>query len=267
MAVKKVIGVANIASEFASIDKIPQVAGVLRPYDRYQFVRKQKTKAYIFMPILNMDGDQVGLAIVALRRSGDIALANQIVRRLAKQFFTTLAGMHARSAFHMDVKPANMMINKAGDVFVTDFGCLTTTNSFSGTNGDMAFFSPERLALYGHVASGGAFVDGDLEVSEAFSAGLAILEIAIGRYPFLGVTAATRLNVCTNAFFKQQVDIALAELDDGVLRNVLKDLLVVDPKARLSLRKLIGNGSLRSAEFDFASDDDKTMAFEKLLQQ
>ena len=150
---------------------------------------------------------------------------------------------------------------------MTDFGCLTTENSFSGTNGDLAFFAPERLELYRQVRKGGAFVDCDVEISEAFSAGLTMLEIAIGRYPLQGVTAASRLAIATDVFFKEQVDMALAEVADVVLRNVLKGLLAVDFKSRLTLRKLVGMGSMGAGEFDFSSYEAKANAFKKLLQE
>ena len=92
-----------------------------------------------------------------------------------------LAFAHRHGVVHRDVKPGNVLIDRAGRVKVTDFGIaragdtqenLTQTGAVMGT---ATYFSPEQ-------AQGGA-ID---PRSDVYSLGVVLYEMVTGRAPFSG---------------------------------------------------------------------------------
>jgi serine/threonine-protein kinase len=88
---------------------------------------------------------------------------------------------HRENVIHLDVKPENVLISKAGDVKVGDFGIARLSdNSRSSTvaksataAGTPQYMSPEQVA--------GSKVDGR---SDLYSVGVVLYELVCGRPPF-----------------------------------------------------------------------------------
>jgi eukaryotic-like serine/threonine-protein kinase len=89
---------------------------------------------------------------------------------------------HACSVIHRDVKPANILLDRAGHLFVADFGLARRAGDLEdarGFYGTPAYASPEQARREGHR------VDGR---SDVFSLGVVFYEALTGEHPFRRAT-------------------------------------------------------------------------------
>jgi tetratricopeptide (TPR) repeat protein len=106
--------------------------------------------------------------------------------RIAAEVANALAAAHRTGVLHRDVKPHNILLDRAGTACLGDFGlakasgegALTLTGEMMGTP---AYMSPEQ-ALHG--------VTRATETSDVYSLGATLYELATGRMPFEGPSPA-----------------------------------------------------------------------------
>jgi TolB-like protein len=129
---------------------------------------------------------------------GGKALPLETVLALGEQMADALAAAHGAGIVHRDIKPANLWVTERGEAKVLDFGLAkvvaqtdaaqaTEARTLSGefltaagsAMGTVAYMSPEQAR--------GAMVDGR---SDVFSLGIVLYEMATGRLPFEGSSAA-----------------------------------------------------------------------------
>jgi len=104
--------------------------------------------------------------------------------QIASQVAVDLTYAHSRGIVHRDVKPSNLIITKAGQVKLLDFGlaqspesdCLTTCGSDEGS---LAYMPPERLR--------GEDKQADVR-SDVYSLGVTLYEMLVRKLPFHGTS-------------------------------------------------------------------------------
>ena len=145
------------------------------------------------------------------------------VLNIAAQVSEGLKAAHARGVVHRDVKPANIMLNREGQVRITDFGLASVEGGAELTRpqtvlGTAAYMSPEQLR--------GERTDGRTDI---WSFGCAVFEMATGRRPFLGEHGRTVANEILNdappepASLRADIPAGLAEVILGCLRKSAAD--------------------------------------------
>ncbi|HEV3386926.1 MAG TPA: serine/threonine-protein kinase, partial [Gemmata sp.] len=103
------------------------------------------------------DVDQVFLTVGSLSDSADLSKVRQPdrrywcgVARMGIQAADALAYAHAQGVIHRDIKPSNLILDKNGNVWVTDFGLARSTTDDQLTHpgaiiGTIPYMAPERF--------------------------------------------------------------------------------------------------------------------------
>ncbi|GJN23528.1 hypothetical protein PR202_gb11185 [Eleusine coracana subsp. coracana] len=122
-------------------------------------------------------------ALVGRRAGGPFPEA--ALAEVAAQALSGLAHLHARRVAHLDVKPANLLVNDKGEVKLADFGVarvLARAGDLCASNaGTAAYMSPERFDP--EARGGGGFFDPC--AADVWGLGVTVLELLVGRYPLL----------------------------------------------------------------------------------
>lgn len=120
-----------------------------------------------------MDGGSLADVTQVMRTIPETQLAG-----LSKQILSGLSYLHKdMHIVHRDIKPSNLLVNRKGEVKISDFGVsgqlansVQKCNSWVGT---VTYMSPERIS--------GASYSFD---SDVWSFGLSLVECAIGKFPY-----------------------------------------------------------------------------------
>ncbi len=155
-----------------------------------------------------------------LRRIG--RLSTDKVLDIGRQLCEGLAAAHSKGILHRDLKPANIMIDRDGQIKITDFGLATSMDwlrSDAGPIGTLLYMAPEQ------------FSGGDLcERSDVYALGMVLYELVTGRTPFehRDVIGLYREKLETPIVPPRHL---LPEVPDS-LQNVILKALAPDPSDR-----------------------------------
>lgn len=106
----------------------------------------------------------------------------QAVCRLGARLAEALAHAHAHGVLHLDLKPANVLVNRYGRPFLADFniarvGRHRATTDDAPMGGTLGYMAPEHLDAFRTASAG---VD---ERSDHYSLGVVLFELLTGRLP------------------------------------------------------------------------------------
>lgn len=198
----------------------------------------------ILMVMEYIEGVDLQSKITSLAKEGKrlpIGQIGSIINDIAK----ALDYAHSQGMLHRDVKPANILIDKEGKAFLTDFGIakIVTDNKLTATGtliGTPAYMSPEQ-------GKG----DDLSEESDIYSLGIVAFEMLTGQVPF---DAQTPIGIV----HKQITDPIpeISDLVDGVpgpSQEVVNKALAKSPDQRYSTAVdlvVALKRALEAAEFD-----------------
>ncbi len=142
----------------------------------YDVVR-DKDLTYIVMQYVD------GQSLQALIDSGKIFSPQEIIG-LLNPISESLDYAHQNGIVHRDIKPGNILLDKAGQPYLADFGVArieTSTLTQAGTTvGTLSYMSPEQVK--------GEVVDNR---SDIFALGVILYELLSGKKPFAGDNLST----------------------------------------------------------------------------
>lgn len=111
-------------------------------------------------------------------------IPEQYLAEITRQVLQGLLYLHRQHVVHRDIKPSNLLINSKGEVKIADFGVSTmlasTLAQCSSYVGTSAYLSPERIDPSS--SNNGQYNGYSADV---WSMGLTLLELSMGRFPYL----------------------------------------------------------------------------------
>ncbi len=268
VAVKKVKGTREIQQsrdEGALQAKLKGKSNIMSILD---FVESSSSNdepvLYQFMPLAGFGNGEV---LEAQLQNAPHELQQQIVMHVAQGLLTGLQNMHEGDIYHLDLKPANIVLDQHGKVYIIDFGCakeLPMGILKREALGDIRYFSPERLAYAQALYQNQTPHPIDAEKVDAWALGITLLELFVGSYPFEQASFAHRLFNWDSDYFENKLkEIPLLNQPDSEpMIKLIKGLLDPNPNTRLSISE--GNRLLN--ENAFSNRDEQKAAFEQLSQ-
>lgn len=142
----------------------------------------------------------------------------------AIQILRALEHAHSKGIVHRDIKPQNIMLNKSGEIKVTDFGIAKLPNASALTVAEKAigtvyYISPEQ-------ASGKPT---DFR-ADLYSVGILLYEMATGRLPFVHENALNVAMMQVNNIPVEPIKVT-PDIPEGLNQIILK-AMEKDPSAR-----------------------------------
>jgi serine/threonine protein kinase len=126
-----------------------------------------------------------------LEQRSDRQLSIQETMTVMNALCSALGFAHANGIIHCDIKPANVMLDRSGHVYLTDFGIARHADSTTTTlahAGAPAYMSPEQIK--------GKSVNAATDI---YSLGILLYEVLTGKKPFSGEEQSTGRGTTTRA--------------------------------------------------------------------
>jgi len=155
-----------------------------------------------------------------LRRIG--RLPSDKALEIARKLCAGLSAAHDKGVLHLDLKPANIMIDGRGHVLITDFGLAGVMGQIEGAearNGTPGYMAPEQLT--GKEVS---------VQSDIYALGVVLYEMFTGKRPFQAATRAELVKLSEEGM-PPAPRMVVKDIDPAV-ESVILRCLAPDPKNR-----------------------------------
>jgi len=157
-------------------------------------------------------------------------LSDDIVAAVAKAVDSALTFAHKNGVLHLDVKPANILINHEGQVKLADFGLARLSRAGGGGSGSKHGRAIAGTKGYMPLEQ----LRGD-EVSEAtdqWALAAVLYELLSDEYPYYGEVARKKVTTETLLRAQEASEVALLDLGSVVLNGIFTRALSRNPDAR-----------------------------------
>jgi eukaryotic-like serine/threonine-protein kinase len=133
-----------------------------------------QTSDFLFLLMSFIDGPSLKEILHSRGKPLDVSEALAYLKAVS----AALGYAHAKAVVHCDVKPGNVMVNNAGQIYLTDFGIArhaeSTTTTLAGA-GTVSYMAPEQITA--------------AEVTPAtdvYALGIMLFEMLTGKRPYRG---------------------------------------------------------------------------------
>jgi serine/threonine protein kinase len=160
---------------------------------------------------------------------------------VASQALSGLAYLRSRRVVHRDMKPANLLVSRAGQVKIGDFGIAEVVsragNYRAAYEGTAAYMSPERFDTE-RWNDDGEEVRVDPYAVDVWGLGLIVLELLMGRYPLLPAGQKPTWTALMWAICFGELPTIPEGAASPALRDFVAACLQKDPRKRASVAEL-----------------------------
>jgi serine/threonine protein kinase len=276
VGVKKIKGEAQIAASEDEADILAQVGGIANIIQLKASVRTlgsdHQPVQYQFLELAGFgSGERLQNCLAALK---DPALKRKLLVHIARGLLTGFSQLHEQKAtVHLDMKPANFVLTQAGEVKIIDFGCARLlpegTAFIRGGNGDMGYFSPDRIAHCRFLVGqhpGETLSHFDAKQADSWALGVTLFELATNRKLFPLIGAAQIMASRDTAYVIEQLAL-VSELYRPAVDSfwaMVKGLLDPHPKTRLTMQAALANPVFRDPAYQFSSPASQQDLFTQL---
>ncbi|MDT8305960.1 MAG: serine/threonine-protein kinase [Anaerolineae bacterium] len=166
--------------EPAYIDRFEREAQAIARLEHPHIVRLYRygeTDRLLYMAMQYVEGADLGTILDSYRHEG-LFMPPQEALAIVRDVGAALDYAHRKEIIHRDVKPSNILLDRAGQAYLTDFGLalLTTTGTIGETFGTPQYISPEQVTSSAEVGPH----------SDLYSLGVVLYEMFTGALPFTG---------------------------------------------------------------------------------
>ena len=137
--------------------------------------RYGEVQGLLYMAMHYIEGADLGSVLASYQADHEF-IEPEEAAPIIRQVCLALDYAHGKGVIHRDVKPSNIMLDKQGNVFLTDFGLALSTEI--GTRGEI-FGSPHYIAPEQAIFSANAIPQSDL-----YAVGVILYEMFTGQLPF-----------------------------------------------------------------------------------
>ena len=178
-------GVGMPASDIMDVLREAHTAAMLQHPNIVQVIDFTHDTAYAYLVMEYVDG--MSLAEFLHRVDGH-SLTFDEAAAIADALGQALTFAHSNGVLHLDIKPANVLIDHSGNVKLTDFGMarLSSAGGFGGSRGGtIGYMPPEQLDIETGTVD---------ERADVFALACVIYEGLCGSAPFMAATPADSLD-------------------------------------------------------------------------
>jgi len=166
-------------------------------------------------------------------------LAEDAARRVFRQVLKGLLYMHERHVVHLDIKPANILLDEKGDAFISDFGTARVVDPGASCpvgEGTIPFLPPEAFHNDGIVVDDGKPFD-------MWALGITLFMTLFGWHPFLRGMARRTFDAVGAAVCSAELTFPPEIEVSDACKRALRRLLDPDPKKRMTARQFYAQAS------------------------
>ena len=189
-------GAGMPASDIMDVLREAHTAAMLQHPNIVQVIDFTHDTAYAYLVMEYVDG--MSLAEFLHRVDGH-SLTFDEAAAIADALGQALTFAHSNGVLHLDIKPANVLIDHSGNVKLTDFGMarLSSAGGFGGSRGGtIGYMPPEQLDIETGTVN---------ERADVFALACVIYEGLCGSAPFMAATPADSLDRIIGATYPSEL--------------------------------------------------------------